>query len=110
MSSTQDDARELKDELFRFLNCYEIEASEISNGMTYIDSQEAEKMCRELMELITSYTEKAVADAREGEAYGAYLRIVRHPSDKTNATLLMAQETRLLELRAAIQSNKGMEE
>jgi hypothetical protein len=34
----------VNDPIFDVLNCYEIEASEVRNGMTYIDSSEATKL------------------------------------------------------------------
>lgn len=40
---------ELKAELFDVLNCYEIDASEISHGTTYIDSTEAKRIIDRIM-------------------------------------------------------------
>jgi len=49
----KESTKELKQDLFFLLNCYEIDAREVSDGMTYIDSTEAEKLSDKIMQLLT---------------------------------------------------------
>jgi hypothetical protein len=43
-----DSGEVLKDEIFSYLNCHEISASEVNDGMTYIDSSEAKRITTDL--------------------------------------------------------------
>jgi len=43
---------EHEDRIFEILNCYEIDARNITNGVVYIDSQEARKLARAIIHSI----------------------------------------------------------
>jgi hypothetical protein len=49
----EEDANDfVNDPIFDLLNCYEVEASEVHHGMTYIDSAEAEKLTKKIRQIL----------------------------------------------------------
>lgn len=42
----------MNDPIFTLLNCYEVDASEVRHGVTYIDSSEAEFLTRKIRQLL----------------------------------------------------------
>jgi hypothetical protein len=61
-----------------------------------------EQKVNQIMQMIRRYSHHQTEQAREDEAYKAYLLIANADPDKTLATTLMAQEQRLIELRERI--------
>lgn len=51
---------DLKNDLFRVLNCYEIDASEVTQGITYIDSGEANKISTALLAPIQAHLNQEI--------------------------------------------------
>jgi len=43
---------EIRRQVFDLLNCFKIDASEISNGVTYLDSTEARALTEEILDII----------------------------------------------------------
>lgn len=62
----QESLKDLRSDLFDVLNCYTIDASEVGDGTTYIDSGEAHNILDQLMPLIAKY--QATIDQRVAEA------------------------------------------
>lgn len=41
-----------EDRIFEILNCYEVDAREVSNGVTYLDSSDAKRLARTIIQSI----------------------------------------------------------
>lgn len=82
MTTNRDDL--LREEIFSVLNCYEIDASEVNDGKTYIDSGEAENLTREILALTAQQRTLASLDGRIEENQILWPRFTDIQFDGTN--------------------------
>ena len=52
MKITKTTEEEIRRQIFNELNCFKVDASEISNGQTYIDSTEAKTLTENIIDII----------------------------------------------------------
>lgn len=57
---------ELREEMFEVLNCYDIDASEVSDGMTYIGSDEAFKIVDQLLPIVATHDQQLLGAILDG--------------------------------------------